>query len=217
MGLRSATACCKTVAQHTVRRQKTTGEVAPVSARHSRWVARRRQLLPGHLAGASFTDHRCSLPNTTTHRAAPSNSDRQLYPLPPVSGLQLSATRCPVRPPLRPATAIPVTRAAPRRSTTRPPRDCRNLPSSIARSASSQPHTTPTRCPESSTERLASTCLFAGHLYTGLLPTSFRRGTITPGAATAIDAVCIAHSQWRTQTQNQFSRRSRSHVEMRKP
>ena len=48
-------------------------------------------------------------------------------------------------------------------------------------------------------------------------PTHFRRGTITPGAATAIDAVCIAHSQWRTQTQNPSSRRSRSPAGMRKP
>lgn len=46
--------------------------------------ARRRQLLPGHLAGASFTDYRCSPPTPHhhhhLHRAASSSSARQLHP-----------------------------------------------------------------------------------------------------------------------------------------
>lgn len=99
--------------------------------------ARRRQLLPGRLAGASFTDYRCSLPTppppppptTAPHpRPAPVNQT-------PASSLgpaaSCDALSCSPPSPLRPPHP-PVTRAAPssrqHQHQTRPPRDCRNLP-----------------------------------------------------------------------------------------
>lgn len=98
--------------------------------------ARRRQLLPGHLAGASFTDYRCSPPTPHhhhhhLHRAASSSSARQLHPYLQSRACSFcDALFCSALHPLRSAHPVPVTRAAPssRQHQTRPPRDCRNLP-----------------------------------------------------------------------------------------
>lgn len=58
--------------------------------------ARRRQLLPGYLAGASFTDYRCSPPTPHHTTPPPPPPPRRILvqrpsttPLPPVPGLQL--------------------------------------------------------------------------------------------------------------------------------
>ena len=192
--------------------------------------ARRRQLLPGRLAGASFTDYRCSLPTppppppptTAPHpRPAPVNQTpaSSLGPAASCDALSRSPPS-PLRPPHLPSRAPP-----PRRGST----STRHARPGIV--GTSRAYTHPLQEREPTTQHpidSPSTAVFS-HSAACIdvlvcwpprhrpALTRLRRGTITPGAATAIDAVCIAHSQWRTQTQNPSSRRSRLPVGMRKP
>jgi len=144
------------------------------SAGRSRLVAlaRRRRQLPGHLAGASSRSlTTAALPQHHHHRAASLSS---ACPPPPATSLGpaafCDALSCSSPSPLCPPSLTYARR--PRRRSTRHAR-----PGIVGtsrtyihcRSANVRHRTTSTRCRYSCTERLALTCLFAGHLNIGLL------------------------------------------------